>query len=204
MVYPIRAQYRYQDREKQRLHPKTSQRELYYGYIRSRSTAQFLTTDVQPTESRIEISQAADGQPQAVNQLGVEVKHAWIVDGEGKIWYAMDGASDSQLDLEPMDNNDAQKLLKKILADNRPEPPEGLDSARSYGFGGMRGTLSAVSPYADTALLNSEMANSASALLKGTPHTYIAITLEAPPFIAQGFSAQQEAGFHVVRGSYSP
>lgn len=199
--YPIDAQAG-NKRRRQRMHPTKPLREFHYGYIGSRSTTQFLTTDVQTTDHTIAISSSDEKQIHAVNQLGVAIEHAWLIDADGSVWLANACQADEELKLSLTAPKDARKLFDKIVADHRPKPPEGLEKANSYGLGGMNSARKLA--YMETALLHSEMSDCADDILKGKPCTFVAITFLAPPFVQQGLPATQEAGFHMIRGRWQP
>ena len=87
-----------------------------------------------------------------------------------------------------------------MMTANRPEPPEGLDKTSVMGINwGGTGTGF------DDALLASEMSVTGDDLFKKTPNTYIVVTEKAPPFLKKGLEdAVEEAGFHLIRGKWSP
>ena len=203
LAYPIVAKFSHNARFRQRVNSKKQERTYHYGYIGSRSTSQFLTTDVQPTENALLITDHPDGTLRATNRLGVKVQHAWVIDAHGEVVYGTDCDAGDDLKLVSVEKKDARKLLQQILLDNRPKPPDGLDKANSAGFGGLS-TYASKMTYADAALLNSEMTACTQELLRGTPYIYVVITRDAPSFVEQGLSASEEAGFHVIRGSWSP
>jgi len=200
MAFEIPAQAQNNPRNSQRI-TRNSQKEYYQGYIGSRSTSQILTTAVSETTNRIAVTRDEDGEVAAAkNDIGVSIKHAWLIDANGKISYATNCDNGESLDLSPIDKVDARKAFTKVMAANRPEPPEGLDKNTVMGVNwGVAGAGF------DQALLASEMSDSGQDLFKQTSNTYILVTEEAPPFLAKGLAdAVEEAGFHLIRGKWSP
>lgn len=200
LVYPIEAVHRYQARRRQRI-TSNGKRMLHHGYIGSRSTSQFLTTDVQPTEDRLLISESSDGPLEVINQLGVPIQHAWVTDSKGKVFYAEACGVGESLALQPMTQKDARKQLNDILVDHRPEPPEELNATNQTGYG--LGYF-AIKAYSQTSLMERDMKECSQNLLRGTANIYVVITEDAPSFVERGMEAKQEAGFHVVRGTWLP
>ncbi len=201
MVFAVSPQYKQNPRAAQRV-TRNGQKEYYRGYIGSRSTSQVLTTGVSETEQRIATTRDEDGGIKtAKNDIGVSIKYAWLIDAKGNISYAENCESGAMLDLKSIDRVEARKAYRKMMSDNRPEPPKGLDKTSVMG-GGWR--LAAGTGF-DSALLASEMSDTGDDLFKQSPNTYIIVTEQAPPFLKKGLpDAVEEAGFHLIRGKWAP
>lgn len=201
-AYPISPQQERNARRQQRV-TRQKKREFHNGYIGSRSTSQFLTTDVQPTECQLSVQKNPDGTISGTNRMGTPIAHAWVTDSQGGIYYAQDIPDGGGMSFSAVATKVAAKTLNDILIEHRPEPPPGLDKAQTYGFGFSRYSLSSKPAYLEEALLNDGIVETVDELRQGAPNRTYAITFLAPPFVQQGLSATEEAGFHVVRGGWS-
>lgn len=208
-IYPILPYYEDRQREEE-IRPRTGKRVLGQGYLRSRSTTQFLVTDVQKTENSLAVVSTADGQIQeATNRIGVELTHAWVRDGNGKLFEAKKVADGDTLQLKEVDPKEAKQVLDKLLSDNAPRPPDGLDkNANRTMFGDLgsrRYYYRAGTPvYTANSLLEQHLkaSNDFFRANQARPNSFLLVTQEVPPFVATGTTAKQEAGFHIVEGRW--
>jgi len=207
-VYPV-VPYQDYNRRREETVTRTEKRILGRGYLRSRSTTQFLTTDVLKTEERIEVIDDSSGAiKKATNRIGTTLAYAWIRDGRGELFQATVVAPDESLSLESVDGKEARIMFNKIAADNRSKPPPGLDKGVNqtmFGDLGGRGRYSHYQSgpvYFDTSILVAGMNRATKFFGKREPNTYFIITKTAPPFVATGTTAKEEAGFHVIEGRW--
>lgn len=206
-VYPILPYFDH-TREREETVTRIGKRVLGRGYLRSRSTTQFLSTDVLETEQRIEVNQDATGRIEdAKNMIGVTITHAWIRDGKGELFQARQVAPEGKLSLELVDGKDARTLFNKIAADNRPKPPPGLDKGVNRTMFGDLGSrryyyYQSGPVYSNTSILAKGTGNAPKFFTKKLPNTYLLITETVPPFVATGTSAEEEAGYHIIEGRW--
>lgn len=204
-VYPIAPQFDQWLKRQESLNERTQQRVLSKGYIRPRSTTQFLTTAVRKLDSEFGIV-AKQGIESAVNKIGVRLSHAWVRDETGQLFYAANIGVDEPLLFQPTNAEEARKAYDQLSTKNKPAPPDGLDTSSSSIFGNNPYYYSSAPP-ATTAssLLTKSISNpgdGANFFDGSTPKAYLLVTEQAPPFIALGTSGKQMAGFHVISGAW--
>ena len=179
-------------------------RTLTKGYLQSRSTAQFLVTSVVETEASLAIEQT-DGELVVTNQLGVTVTHLWLWNQSGRLFRARETAAGERCRLHPSEVVPGRNELSDVMFANRLQRPDGLDSGidrmmlGSLGLGG----FPASNPVKfDKGLLEKNIAAVRDFFTTPRPGSYLAVTQQAPPFVSIGTKAKQEAGFHVIRGTW--
>ena len=211
--YPIAALYDRNLQREETLNARQKTRSLKKGYMRPRSTMQFLTTNVETTEHGLSIESGDDGSiAQAKNTVDVELQQAFVVDGTGKMFHATDSDADANLDLKPIEADEALKLFMAVNKLNKPKPPAGLDKTAAnsgmlgmgwsqYGYYSSRGPSNAYS-----SLIEQQIGRQASKLpnffTKPRPNTYLIVSEKAPPYVHLGTQADQLAGFHVTMGEW--
>lgn len=205
-VYPIAPQIDQWTERQEILNERTQKRTLTRGYIRPRSTTQFLTTSVKQLEAGIGIG-AQQGIHSAVNNIGVRLSHAWVRDEAGELYYAANVGPNEPLSLQRADSKEARKAYLKMVTDNKPVPPEGLDKSSTGMFSTSRYYYSSAPPATTaSALLTKSIASPGNGVTDfftaSTPKAYLLVTEEAPPFITLGTVGKQMAGFHVISGAW--
>ena len=202
-VYPIMPQFVAGLEREETIRTRTNQRILGRGYMRPRTTMQFLTTDVQSTECGLDLDQ---GIPKATNKLGVVLSHAWVRDEGGELFQAIDVNPEQPMNFKPVDNKRAWLVFNELAITNKPAPPAGLDKTANdwmFGSGYTRYSYARSRPvYAETSLLNSNMEDIPDFFNKGKPNTYLVVSKNAPEFVHRGTKAHEEAGFHVIQGDW--
>lgn len=185
------------------LRERSKSRALTSGYVRSRTTCQFLTTNVETTELNLKKDGAS-----IINGLGVDLDNVWVCDQNNNFSKASNVMANGKADLQPLGEMKEELIaLNKLIADNRPAPPEGLDKTSSNAFTSGRnwnrwGYAQSRPAYTASALLHSNMRDVTKFFRNPKPNTFLVITSKAPGFIHQGTKATQEAGYHVVRGGF--
>ena len=200
-VYPLVA-FQGNKRRHEVQNDRVEVRQLVSGYIRSRSTTQFLTTEVQETEAGLAIDQT-QSELKATNGLGTAITHLWIWDDQGQLYSAYDTAHGAEFGLHPVDVASARKELKQLLLAHRPQPPPGLDKGidrNMFGMLGIRASRSSIPVKFRTGLLEKSIAATTNCFAQSVPNSYLAIAKQRPSFISLGTAAQEEAGIHIVRG----
>ena len=177
---------------------------LRRGFLRPRTTTQFMTTAVQSIDQRINL---ADGIDEAVNHLGARLTHCWIRDDAGKLFYADDVAPGAKIEFAPMDDTAGQDIMSEHSLANVPAPPEGLDkNADNWMLSGSRYSrysyMQASIPSKHTSLIHKQIFATDSFFKRGQPKTFLVVTESAPDFIHVGTNASEEAGYHVIRGTW--
>lgn len=200
-VYPLVPFYSGTDERGEILKERSNERVLSKGYLRSRTTTQFLTTDVNTVECGIEPTSTGKQ-----NNMGVVLTHVWYCDEDGNAFFAENVEPGATIDFQPVVKKDAMIAMNKLMADNRPTPPPGLDKTNnnsmfSMGFG--RGWNRFYQPravYSTTSLMHENMKYLSRFFKEAKPNSYLAVSEMAPPFVHMGTSAEQIAGFHVMKG----
>jgi len=201
-VYPLVA---FQDfkRRSETQNDRLGVRQLTSGYMRSRSTTQFLTTEVTETEAGLVVKQTGRTL-EAINQLGCTTTHVWIWDDEGQLFQAHDTVDGDHCQLEPTDAESAREELNKVMHANRPQAPPGLDKGidrNMFGYLGRRAYGSSSPVKFRSGILEKSMRDTPSFFEQPIPRTYLAITEQAPVFVSTGTEAEEQAGFHVIWGA---
>lgn len=203
-TYPIHPFGSYNRRYSEKQGARTGRKSLTAGYLRPRSTSQLLTTDVVETEHQVAVTQAADGNISSiVNQLGVTAKHAWFCDGGGRLHQGSETLADQPFATTTIDKETATKLFNKLLGEHRPARPKGMDQPvnRSFWDFGQRVNYGGGPSYGSS-IMEREISALRRFFSAPKPNTFLVISTDAPPFIAQGVEAIEEAGFHAIRGNW--
>ena len=201
-VYPVvPSQSRFQRRVEE-LNDRQETRILESGYMRPRTTMQFISTDVNATTHGIDV---ARGVSNATNKLGAKLTYAWIRDENGDLYRAENVEVDQAINFSPADQDDEWVAYQKIAGANKPAPPAGLDkTANDWMFGDNNyrryGYVQSSPPSTETSLLNKSISNVRSFFKQAKPNTYLVISETAPPYIHTGTEASELASFHVTRG----
>jgi len=212
-VYPILPVPERSLEREEAIQDRTQQHVLGRGYMRTRTTMQFLTTNVESTERGLSlvVRKRADDAVVVVsgtNEIDVDLTHVWVRDAQGELFQALDAQAKQALNLQPIENKVAQLTFQKLAADNRPAPPPGLDKkANNFMFGMSMQNYYGRPINMDASLLKTQMkalstTSMPSFFSRPKPNTYLTISTQAPAFVHQGTRATQEAGFHVIQGSW--
>ncbi len=175
---------------------------LTRGWLASRTPTQYLTISARPSARKISF-QSSNETLTATNQLGTKILTLIVRDHEGNFYMGNDIDARQTGSLEPSESLAAILELRKLVTENDPEFPAGLEMAqltnRSRGYG----YFDQDSPNAES-LLEDYLGSLISPLSDGLDHgVYIAITAEGIEVSLGLEDAIESASFHVVRGAWS-
>lgn len=185
---------------------------LASGYVGARSTAQFLVVESGPSRRGLQVAAGQlPGQWQATNSLDAAVDTLIVKDDAGRVLRAKDLASGESRLLASVDPLVAQQELQASLGANRPAFPPGYQAGYSGGLGFSsryyRTWSNVDRNLPDPSFASGILERSIQAALGGDvrswpPRSYVAITRTSPGVSLGHERAREEAGFHVVYGTW--
>lgn len=211
-VYPVSqySEHDYRSKPSGRVLLWDEGQHLISGYIRSRSTSQFVVVQTQETERHLKVRDARDGFLTGSNQLGATLMHLLVRGADGKFYAGKDIAPAADLRLPAVTSAEAAAVFRKVYNDNRPAFPPGYNS-QYYRYGwNYRNSYSRwtnnennlPTPSFQLGVLERQLYDSTSlGIDKMSPSSYVAIALQSPE-VAVGYDAKEEASFHVIAGKW--
>ena len=209
VVYPIlpaRADITQINRQNQSLEREVvwdNQQHLTRGWLASRTPTQYLTISARASKKRLAFRQANDNVTVA-NHLQTDIKLLFVRDQDGQFYLNRDINKDESIPLTKSNPQETILELRKIVSDNEPEYPPGLEVAQVNRRRSRRNRSPQQDPTQLQSLLDNTINASISPLSDGlAPGTYLAITSEAPEVALGLEEVTESASFHIVRGSWT-
>lgn len=188
---------------------------LTSGWLAARTPAQLLTLRSRPAEAGLAIARPKQDGPglEVSNRLGARVQKLLVCGEDGRWYWAEEVERDATVRAEPIEPASAVQMLRQAHQANQPEYPPGLDRVnlgnpysvgyRPYPY---RSAFSAASVSQQTSRLESalEVLRSAGSGGQGgmPPRSYVALVDESPEVVLGTPAAREEAGFHVILGTW--
>jgi hypothetical protein len=184
------------------------------GYVQPRVTSQFMVTRSRRTKAGLSISwpEGQESPPAVENGLGARVLELFLLDGNGRGYWAGGIDPGARFRLQAAALEPAAARLRQVLAEHRPANPpkfDPIDFRRAFGFGfnpfyyywGWDEGLP--EPSTEQGVLETNLNRlAASGLRRLNPRSYVAI-VESSSETPLGFeSAREEASLHVVLGRW--
>jgi len=190
------------------------EQQLSRGYLNSRSTSQVLVIESRPSAARLEIEEATSttDTPRVTNRLGVEIEQLLLCDSLGRFLGGNRLPPGKTIQLHELDTTGLADRWGKLFAEHRPQLPVGLDPNQMENAAAIFGSSGRWWQDPDQGLPGPAMAT--SMLERGLsfassprptelqPRRYIAIVKDSPEMSLGVKAVVQEAGFHVVMGSW--
>jgi hypothetical protein len=184
------------------------QQHLLSGYLSSRSTAQFMVVQSQPSKLGLQIAAAADQSlpPQVTNRLNTQLLKVFLRDAQGHYYGASDVSPEQVFQPQAVDKEQVIREIKSAWIAERPAFPLGFDSSYyKRGFGRRyyySNNVDQALPAAqfDIGILERNLRQAAYSEL--TPCSYVAITGTAPELPLGSRAAREQASYHVVLGRW--
>lgn len=185
---------------------------LRSGWLPSRTPTQLLTIRSRPTELGLTIIASEDdpGVLRAENRLGTRIEQLVVRAPDGPFFQAAGVEPGATVEAKSVKAEDAKRELDRIHRERAPMFPPGMDqrNRRAYsGWGRNRNSWQWVSNQADipeasqqTGLLEFSLARAQSLSLE--PGSYAAIVERSPEVVVGTSAAHEEAGFHVILGTW--
>ena len=185
---------------------------LQQGFLNSRSTAQLIVIEPRTTEAHLVIDERNTDTARVTNNLGVVIQGLVLCDSQGQPLGCARLPPGETLQTYRIDVDGFDKQWSALFASHRPTFPIGFDpdqvenASAIFGttyYSGWRVDTSLPQPTINSSVLERGM-RSIGKLRIGdmSPRTYIAITEKAPLMSVGIDSVNEEASFHVVRGSW--
>jgi hypothetical protein len=219
-IYPINPSWNANRRDRnwhteRELVWEDGQAKLTRGWLRSRTSTQYLTVRSRHTPHRLDLA-AGGGKLRATNKLSTPIDSLVVIDKDGKHWGGEHIANGAVTFLTPIDDVEAVRRFRQLVMTNEPQPPPALSSAEShYGvlqrrqarrlYGNRFGFQSGESKLS-TSLMSEAVAElagvSGGPALALPPRSYVAVTATGPEVETGMRGAVEEASFHVVVGQW--
>jgi len=185
---------------------------LRSGWLPSRTPTQFVTIRSRPTKLGLAIpaSQGDPGVFRAENRLGTRIEQLVVRAPDGRFFQAAGVEPGASVEAKPVKAEDVKRVLDRIHRQRAPRYPVGMDQRNRSGYSGWsmyRSSWQWVSNQADmpdasqeTGLLEFSIAEAKSLSLE--PGSYVAIVERSPEVVRGTSAAREEAGFHVILGTW--
>lgn len=181
------------------------------GWLNSRTPTQYLTVRSRRSPINLEVLDSGD-KLRVKNQLGATIKTLIVVSQAGKMYLGDNIGVDASAQLQPIERDEASKIIGKLITESTPQaPPELGLSDSAYASMQSRSRYGQYGVQLNTGRMAENLAGSALADLAGLsgqpalqlpPRSYVAIT-ETGPEVELGISyAKEEASFHLIEGRY--
>ncbi len=171
---------------------------LAEGWLRSRTTAQFMCIRSRPTLASLELASAPGQPPVVTNRLGTPILHLVLRDTDGVYYAANSIDADTQTTLQPESATSAVADARLAILQAQPQAPATPGNAPP---------AMAIAPTTNLTLdsrLEAAIEETRQALggnLGLAPGTYVAL-VEKSPEVEFGCRARQEDSLHVIRGRW--
>ena len=185
---------------------------LTSGWLPSRTPTQFLTIRSRPTKLGLRLATAGDdsGALRVENRLGTRIERLVVRTQDGRFFQATDAKPGATVEAEPVKPADAKRELDRIHGQREPRYPIGMDRRSRTGYSTWRSyrrpwqwvTNQANIPAASqrTGLLELSLSGARTVTLE--PGSYVAIVRRSPEVVVGTPAAGEEAGFHVILGTW--
>lgn len=190
---------------------------LASGYLKSRSTSQFMVVTAGESQHELVVTESPDSLCRVENQLGTDIQRLYLCDRQGNFLQARDIAAGGNAQLTPTDIGQVVAAYKSVLSENQPQFPVGYDAQyyqNSFGFGrnyyydyysGWNNVDSSLpAPLFQIGILERNLARAVGSASKVElkPRSYIAV-VDSSPIVPIGYSrAREEASLHVISGHW--
>jgi hypothetical protein len=167
---------------------------LTRGWLASRTPTQYQAITARPSTTRLELRVTNDGL-RIVNRLGVDITHVGVEDHDGRFYWCESLADGAGKVVPATKLETLTRGIRLLFSENLPEAPGG-DEIRygyRYGYGAelsqsiMEGRLEAIND---------------PAIQSWGRGKYIAFTKQAVELDLCLDDVKEEAGFHVIEGSW--
>ena len=183
---------------------------LASGYIRSRSTAQFLVVESGPNARGVSLEAGADAAEfWATNRLGATIDRLVVKDPQGRVLGTTQLAPGQRRRLDAINPGEARLELAQANGRHAPAYPPGFHPGFDASlFGGSYRYWTSVdedlpNPTAATGILEQSLVWTLnSAIEEWPPRTYVALTSTSPGISLGCDVAREQASFHVVSGRW--
>lgn len=165
---------------------------LAKGWLQSRTPTQYLAIAARPSSKRLELRVAEQGL-RVINRLGVDVTHLAVEDHQGRVYWCENLAVDQGAVIPVTDRDKVKGEIRRLFIDNVPEAPVGADNGYSgqvYDF------------VASQSILEGRLGAINGEVTSWGRGKYIAFTAEPVELSLGVDSADQQASFHVVEGTW--
>lgn len=182
---------------------------LKTGYVASRTMQQFLVTQANTTDAKIDFRRPLDdqGRRDAVNRLGAPVQAALLRDEQGRLLWSDGGDDRGPLKFEPISASDARQRLSDLLQAAYHDAPEGTDAmerswSRRYSWGPYNNVDSQLpQPNTFTGLLETQLRQVAD--IDGLARRSYVVFTARSPLVPLGVERYEEQGsLHVIFGQW--
>jgi hypothetical protein len=189
---------------------------LVRGWLPSRTPTQFITARSRPTKLRLAVTETASGpetdsgQVRVENRLGTPIAQLLVRAKSGEYYWAENVETGASAGAKAIDPADAKKRLESVFRQGEPALPAGMDPrslTRLSGWRSSRRPWYWVSNQADSppasqrsGLLETSLSAARAAVLE--PGSYAAVVERSPEVVVGSPSAREEAGFHVILGTW--
>jgi len=191
----------------------TDQQWFSRGWLASRTPMQLLTVRSRPTEARLIVTEGTAGGVSVENRLGTRIAELLLCTEGGRFFVASDLDRDETAELAPVEAGPAFARLAAIGQQNEPAFPRDLDpTAIRYlyrsRYSYQRAMLGIYSPgFRPEELRTGLLEDSIRALMRPgagslAPRGYLAIVERSPEVVSGTPSAREEAGFHLIHGTW--
>ena len=177
---------------------------LVRGWLASRTPTQYLTISSQATKKKIAFDLLENGM-QVTNQLGTEIVALFARDKDGNFYLDSNIAPDQTSQPNLSESIPTTLELRKIVSDNEPEFPAGLEAAQ---LANMRGSRRRNNRY-QSSLVQSQglLEDYLKSFISPTsivlaPGSYLAITATGLDVDLGLEEVTESSSFHVVKGTW--
>jgi len=190
----------------------TDQQWFARGWLASRTPMQLLTIRSRPTGARLIVTEGTAAGVSVENRLGTRIAELLVCTEGGRFFATSDLDRDATAELEPVDRAAAFDRLSAIGRENAPAFPRDLDPAAIRDLSGSpyyrRARMGIYAPgFRPGELRTGLLEDSMRALLRPgggalAPRGYLAIVERSPEVVSGTPSAREEAGFHLIHGTW--
>ena len=172
----------------------TADQRLASGWLPARTPTQHLVIVARPTEKRLDIRPEADGL-RIRNGLGVAASYLIVQGHQGGLYGCEHVAAGETALAAAIKPSDAASRLRRLMLDNFPELPPGIDRRRSRWM--------SYGPTLAGNIMEAQLEAITSPVVRGWGDgSYIAITDRAVDQPDAAPNIREEAGFHVIQGRW--
>lgn len=204
-VYPIHYDQR-AGQNRQTLLWGEEQQHLFRGYLQARSMSQFLVVNPVELPNKLTILDGADGKLKVENHFGVGIDGIVAYEHKSQDYYWANRVADGEtVELSNLGKEAVLKHISEWLEESRLTTPEGFNFTKRRNYRYYYGNAidpGESSPLTNTALLEQQI----GALRFSRPpkqNVFFAFSRNRPPTVPQAIrSADEEASFHVIKGTW--
>ncbi len=191
----------------------TDQQWFSRGWLASRTPMQLVTVRSRPSEARLVVTEGTAGGVSVENRLGTRIAELLLCSEGGRLFAASDLDAGATAELAAAEPGAAFARLAAIGQQNEPAFPQNLDPNAIRSLFGSRYYYQRIRTgmywpgSAPGQLRTGLLEDSIRGLLRPTggslaPRSYLAIVERSPEVVPGTPSAREEAGFHVIHGTW--